>query len=302
MPRPGARSVLFRALFLPIWSLAVAIATILRLPRPTRAAIAALAVPIVLGALVILKNGVLFGVWTSSSWYGHNVARVAQRATLGEVPHLARNAVVSEIFGVGPFRPVRRYPTAVVESAAARAHTLYGSIPALTREISQDGWPNYNHLVYIDTSRQLAEDARAVYHNRPVLYREAVLTGLAWFHRPASRYFFVLLNRERVAWLDNLYLRVLYPNGTLLIVRTAVALTILTGALVWLVGRGEFAPLCAAGGYVAITIVWVLVASNLGESGENERFRFTIDPLMVTWLAVVAIAATRTVRSRASRL
>jgi hypothetical protein len=175
-----------------------------------------------------------------------------------------------------------------------RAHTVYRGVPALTRETSQDGWPNYNHLVYIDTSRQLAEDARAVYGNRPVLYREAVLTGLQWFHRPASMYVFVRLNRERLAWWDDLYLRVLYPNGTLLIVRTAVALTILTTVLVFFVGRGEFEALRAAAGYVAITTVWVVVAGNLAEFGENERFRFTIDPMMITWLTVIATVTLRT--------
>jgi hypothetical protein len=39
--------------------------------------------------------------------------------------------------------------------------------------------------------------------------------------------------------------------------------------------------------FVVVTVGWVFVVSNVGDFGENNRYRFPIDPTMYAWLGIV---------------
>jgi len=307
--------VLFRAMFQPLWSVGIAVTTATALGSAENAenaeqgkrrtswrvtGMAALVLPIIMGGMLILKNGLLFDVWTSSSWFGHNMAKLTAMAMLGETPRLHRLGVVSPVFVVGPFAPLHLYPPALVTGAAGRADRDYGGAPALTVVAKPNGSPNFNHLAYIDLSRQLMSDSIAAYQARPWLVRETILRGVQQFHQAASLYTFLDANRRRLKPIEDLYFNALYPRGTVFIVEAAVILTIVSSGAVWLFGMGRFFPLRAAAGYVLATTVWVITTGNFAEYGENSRFRFTLDPMMITWLGVAAVVGVLGMRSRQS--
>ncbi|MDQ3446678.1 MAG: hypothetical protein M3496_10980, partial [Pseudomonadota bacterium] len=181
--------VLFRAMFQPLWSLGIAVTTVTALGsaenaqhrtggRSWKVAGMALVLPLVIGGLLILKNGLLFDVWTSSSWFGHNVAKLTVMAMLGETPNLRERGVVSDAFVAGPFAPLDHYPRDWTAEALRRAEQDYGGAPALTTAAKPSGSPNFNHLAYIDLSRRLMTDSVAAYQANPWLVHETILRGV----------------------------------------------------------------------------------------------------------------------------
>jgi hypothetical protein len=286
-----------RPMFHPIWIGAVlfCVATSLRRLDPRTWVL--LTVPLLCSLLFHAKNKVVFDIWSVSSWSGHNLSRFVS-ARMGErVQLFANEGIVSEVFVAGPFAPPAKYPPELVERSIKRAMDRYGQIPALLMPLKRNSIPNYNHLLYLDTSKQLATDSLTAARLLPRLMWRTALEGFTLFHGPASRYFLLDANRERIGGLEMVYTAVLYPWGSHGVVRAAVIVTILTSLAVWLFPLGSFRTLAPAAGFVVATVVWVTVASNIAEFGENQRFRFTIDATVVTWLAVCGL---RLVHARSS--
>jgi hypothetical protein len=290
----GSTLALFRATFHPLWALGIAGAAAWavsdRLRRPQWLALVA---PVFVGLLLIGKNGVMFDAWTSSSWYGMNVAKLAVTAMLGETPRLVEAGIVSRLFAIGPFQPVSRYPASMINDAVGEAQRNFGEIPALVLEQKANGQPNFNHLIYRDVSRQLAAESVAAARARPRLFDETVSKGLWYYVQPASLYIFLSDNHRRVKALDDVYRNALYPGGTFLVVQIGLLVVLLTSGWVALFESARWATLRPAAGYVFVTVLWVSIASNLAEYGENMRLRFTLDPLMTVWCLVLVIRIAR---------
>lgn len=290
----GSILALFRATFQPLWAFGVAVIVAWTFGgRLRRGQWFALVSPALVGLLLAGKNGVMFEVWTSSSWYGMNIAKLAVTAMLGETPRLVQDGVVSHLFAIGPFQPVPLYPPLMVNDAVEEATRNFGNVPALLVEHKPNGQPNFNHLVYRDVSRQLAIESIAAARARRALFEDMVLKGLWYYVQPASLYAFLSDNRRRVNALDNVYLSALYPGDTFLLVQIALAVVLLTSGWIALFESSRWVTLRPAAGYVFVTVLWVSVASNLAEYGENMRLRFTLDPLMTVWCLVLLIRIAR---------
>ncbi|MBA3271220.1 MAG: hypothetical protein H0T71_11995 [Acidobacteria bacterium] len=287
----GSLLTLFRATFQPLWALGIVLTTAWSLRQTLRTVgwIPLLA-PLILGSALVVKNGVMFGVWSSSSWYGMNAAKLMATAMLGETEQLVALGVVSPLFAAGPFQPVHRYPATMTAAARETAVAEFHSVPALVVETKPNGQPNFNHLVYIEISKQLAADSMAAARARWLLFTDTLSRGFQGFLQPASFYMFVDANRKRVLRLDEAYRQVVYPGGSALLVQALLAASLFSSAAILVLNvTSRVASLRPAAGYVLVTVVWVTLTCNLAEYGENNRFRFTLDPMMVTWLAVVSM-------------
>lgn len=284
----GSVLTLFRATFQPAWALAIvgaaAWATSGRLHRRQWGA---LLVPLAVATVFAVKNGLVFGVWSTSSWYGMNVAKLVATAMLGETPRLVDTGIVTPLFAIGPFQPVDAYPPAIVEASRMVARDHFHNVPAVTDDRKSNGQPNFNHAIYLDVSRRLWDESISAARARPVLFDDTVRRGLRNYAQPASQYVFLEDNRRRLLPLESFYVAVLYPGGAQLLVQALVVMTLLTSATVWAFEIPSVAPLRLAAGYVFVTVLWVSIASNLAEFGENSRLRFALDPLMVTWTVVL---------------
>lgn len=270
-----------------------------------RRVVACAALPVVLAVGVYAKNAALFGSFSSSSWLGMSVARLAiEPIPLGERRALVESGRIGRVSLVEPFSPIEAYPPGLRRGART-------DHPVLSAAYRSTGAVNFNHGAYPAIARAYLRDARALIAERPDVYRSSV--GRAWwqFAMPPSIVLFLQTNRTRMGlyaglWSAGLYGFTLAPLPTdrpatredlhyrmhtwalvfLLLASFAVAMGALRGAREWL-GRGRDPALGATLLFAAGTIVYVAVVGNALEIGENNRFRFLVEPLLfalIGWL------------------
>jgi hypothetical protein len=241
-------------------------------------------VPVLLGLLLMIKTAALAGQFATSSWLGMNASNVVFNAiSREEADALEAQRIISPLHRVGPFRPIDRYRpyTALIESA------MPGSMPTgvavLDLERKASGQANFNHLWYSAISRIFLRDAWQVGRRSP--RRVALVFGraLALFCRPTSDYGGIGRTVATLPTLERWYRRVLYPGDSIVVVVSVLLLTAavsLRSLMASATTGGAILPPAAAA-FVVVTVLWVVVVGNLAEFGENNRFRFTIDPLLV---------------------
>jgi hypothetical protein len=298
---------LTRSLYHLIWLVPCA-ALGLAAARPLRPAVVAscaLALAAVLG--VYAKNAWLFGVPSTSSWFGMNLANgVFELWPLDERVQLADAGAVSPLVQVPPFSTLDQYAE-WFDASAPQAP------PALREPLKATGIPNFNHVAYVAISRQYGRDAAALIERDPGRY--AAMVGRAWqrFWTQPSRYPFVERNRRRIAGWDRLYAALQGvprafrpgPDGApletsrtppgwiawLWLAACAAAIA-WTGRAVWR-ARGAWAREASADAraraallaFQLFQVLFVPLASNAVELGENHRFRVAIEPLLLALVA-----------------
>lgn len=279
--------VMTRALFHPVWA-ALAVAGVLMARAREKALscwdVAWATVPVLLGLLLMIKTSVVAGQFATSSWLGMNASNVIFNAISREMAEgLEAQRIISPLHRVGPFRAVDRYRpyTALIESA------MPGSMPTgvavLDLERKASGQANFNHLWYSAISRIFLRDAWQVVRRSPD--RVALVFGraLALFCRPTSEYGGIIRTVTTLHRVERWYRRVLYPGDSIVVIVSALLLTVAVSlrSLTASAPNGEAILSPAAAAFVVVTVLWVVVVGNLAEFGENNRFRFTIDPLLV---------------------
>ena len=257
---------------------------------------------IVLGALLpfalvlglMLKNWVLFGTPSTSSWVGMNLMEVAQSGYRGDdKDELQQQRVISAIARIPVFKPLSAYRAVIPPD-----HRFRG-IPVLAEGTKpSSGLPNFNNIEYVAISnRDLHEFVQIVLH-RPSIYFRGVWRGLQTEVYPSSEYFAFIHNRAkiepyvraynglvlwqpRVRWVDSA------PAGTAWGLVAFYGVALLYGGL-------EFSRvLFRRGGSATLALTWMLLAyttvvTTLGEVRENQRIRFVGDPLVVLLVVVLA--------------
>jgi hypothetical protein len=274
------------------------------------------ALPLAFVAAVIVKNGVLFESYATSSWMGKSLARLA----LVQTPPRARrvlieNGVLSDIALVRPFSPLDAYPPAW-RDATGPDH------PVLRDAAKSTGHPNFNHQAFIAISKQYRTDSFAMIARSPSAYLWSV--GNAWliYAMPPSDYTFMKENRARIAGWDAAWNCVVYgaciaarsDDGTAPLERRAylkerftwtwnlallAALIYAAGAGVKHVVQGSADGRDAALLFIAGTIPFVACAGNFLEIGENNRFRAMLEP--ISWVSIVWAASRSIARVRPGR-
>jgi hypothetical protein len=286
--------VLLRAAFQLPWTLAIAAAGLAPLRRlsSSRFSVAALCAPVMIAGLLTLKNGIMFDVWTTSSWYGMNMTNLAAK-TLALADRFGETPVLFA-FHIGAFRPISEYPSLLRAAVEREMAHRYGTRPILNSEFKASGSPNFNHVGYLAVSRRLAADSLALVRTYPAAFRLALREGLRRFFLPCSEYDFLIDNRMRLAGIERMYSAVLYPGGSSVLVMAWLLFAVLSATYFWVSG---FSPpghwLAPAAGYLLVTTTWLMCIGNLTEFGENNRFRFTLDPMIFTWNVLVLEGARR---------
>jgi len=280
----GAASglVLLRTLFQLPWLLLV-LALVLLARVPARRTLAAAAVPVAIVAGVYIKNWVLFGSPSTSSWLGMGVARL----TLHDVPLADRRRLVAEgklsrVSLVKPLSALSAYRDAVPP------HRPTG-IPVLDAPLKSDGEQNLHNIAYIEISRRYLHDDLRLVRLRPRDLFVSVKRALELYLRPPTMSGAVERNRRALGnWNDGFDLVVYgstrYANRIGVFAALAYLATGLAG--LWLIARRRWRD-DATLLFVWVTVVWVTVGSSLSEVGENWRFRLVVDPVVVLFLAAL---------------
>jgi hypothetical protein len=274
-----------RATYQPAWvvaSLAILLVAVRTCaPRVRGWAWRSSCVALVLALALPVKNGLLVGSFTSSTWLGMSLARL----TTERLDEPTREAWI----GTGELDPVARvrgfsrlseYP---VELQALPPGTP--NHPALVAPTKSDGSPNLNHAAYVRIGRAYQHAALVVLRRLPGLYLDRVRRAFVTWLRPPTDYILVVPQREALGAWDRLHSRLLLWSsqerrraGPTLVLLPAAALFL--AALLWhpAARRRELLLLVA---FPVLTVLWNLLVGNLAEVEENNRFRVEVEGLMV---------------------
>jgi hypothetical protein len=287
-------------------------------PRLRRRTLVAAAVPIVLVAGWYAKNLALFGEFTASTWGGMNFSKMTNAMLFPQERRALYEAgVISDVSLQPPFSSLDKYP-AIADS------TQRTGVAVLDTRTKTGGAANYNNLAYVEVARRAGSDAWRVLRARPVSYLRGLAAAWLTFFQPPDLYLLLAPNRERIAALTDGVNTVLgrfgrrpdsalrrtdpgsyYARGLLSTQLWAVIayLLLMAGGPVMLVFRRRSNPLLGPGLLLLwATVCYVALAGNLIEVGENNRFRFTADPLVLCALGVMLeLLLRRVARSRCVR-
>lgn len=301
--------VLTRALLNPLWYVGL-IALVLVARRPPRwlPALAVVAVPLVLVAGLMVKNQVLFGSFSTSSWLGWNL----QRVTIDELPQgdrdqLIADGTLSPMAAYAVFLPIEKYDG--VTPPCTPAHP---DVPVLADPVKHNGPGNFNNECYVPITNEALRNAVKAARARPGGTARAIVGSFQIWGESASQYAFVYDNRLKIDGYDTAYRQLVLldlpwdppvktnagwwipigtPGG-----RWRISLTVVLASLAavvvgvrggWRVLRRRADPVDVALAAIGFTVLTVTIVGNVFEIGENNRFRFIVEPItfvVAAWL------------------
>jgi hypothetical protein len=247
-------------------------------------------------ALLYLKNFMLFGAFTTSTWFGMNLSAVTVSALdPGERSRLVESGTLSRFALIGPWSSLKDYGI----DDRTLPHT---GVPVLDRPRKEIGGDNYNNLAYIAISKDYGRNARWVLLHRPAAYLHNVWWTYRFHLQGASVMVLFRENLDRAASWIGLYGRAL---ATIRVGEFQISPIFAFGfPLLWGISAGwlytrwrlrrtldteELMVLMMLGSILYVTAVTVLFTNN-----DQNRMRVPIDTYYLTlatffaWKTVVA--------------
>ena len=291
-----------QALFHLVYYAGSAAAVMWLSPRRRRLLLLPALAPFLLLLAIYTKNLVLFGRFTTSTWFGMNFAAVTVRA----LPEEERRQLVAE-GKLSPLALVKRFSElSAYPPGYANVHGFEG-VPVLREATKSTGAKNCNHLAYLALCDQYLKDDLYIVIHRPKTFLVGLLNAWLSYFRSSSDYpIFAPGDRQRTfairSFYDHLFfgevpryrlhlggIRLYYTPGSeprlYLFLLVGLPLLFRYGLLLGL-RRGS--PLTRDQRllvlYACANILYVAVCANFVEVSENQRFRFTTDPLSIVLL------------------
>ncbi len=291
----AALLMLTRALYHPLWFVAIVVGVSLLLQGEKRKAILVSAIaPLLVVNLVYLKNYIQVESYSGSSWLGMNLAKrwplsQAEMATLrgqGNLPpvwHRRPFREPDELRHLGYFAP---------ENAVH---------PSLDEPYKTNGQPNFNHRDYAAISREMQRADVFLILHYPGRYLQRCVTAFLLYIQPGPNAvdFLVDYDFSRVHLLRDVLTRTVFLGGPIQrpirmldppLNLWVIVFPALVGFGLYRVFRGEMSqrPVFA---YAVTTILWVTLTSSLIEIGENDRMRWEVEPLLALLVGSAVMSA-----------
>jgi hypothetical protein len=259
-------------------------------------------VPLLAVGLLYAKNAVLFGVPTTSSWMGMNLAH----ETVSKLDPAKRTQLVAQgslhrVSLIEPFSPLSAYTNTVPLAARTGIPILDEPVKAGGARTRYGSRTNYNSKTYIAISRSYLSDAVWVIHHDPSVYLGSVAEGLQTSMRPSTEYRFIYNSRFQIITYASFVERYVYlrrsPDGIgygilAAYLFAAAYLTVLIAQLARRTRKPDPALITIL--FLGLTVLYAYGVSSLTEVGENQRMRFFLDPFVL----VVVVHGLRTVALR----
>ncbi len=256
--------------------------------RGRRAILYGAVLPFALLCTLYLKNAVIFGVPSTTSWAGMSLAKMTIGYLSTNTLHtLVTSGTISPLSLIEPFSPPDAYPPAYFTTAG------FDGVPAVSARLKSTGYGNMNHVGYARASQQYLQDSLTVLWLDPRTL--AAASGDAWwiYSWSSSEYRFLERNRIHIAAWNRAFNHVLYgrwrDSGVYLglVIALSLAVAFAIAVLFSRAYAGDWQLLAC----VLFNVLYVAVVGNLVEMGENNRFRFATDALsmaiftlMVQWV------------------
>lgn len=278
------------AIFHLIWMLA-AIAVVAVFYRNWRKLIIVSLIPVLIVTGWYAKNYFVFGTFGASSWMGMNLSHVTFLSPM--TPQYLRD----ELAGLGEltpypvpeaFRPIENYQGLI-------ATPFPRGVPVLDEALKSTKSPNFNHTFYIQLSNLMLKDALRFIRLQPDLYLDSVKQGFEIYFHSSSDY--LLLKDKPTPNLESIWDRVFYGQlssyqdkfdnrwisnwryiGWCLVIAYFVA--IIYGMKTVIAPNGADRNFVMVVAFITFTIIYFTLMANFFDLGENNRFRFTIDPVV----------------------
>jgi hypothetical protein len=250
-------------------------------------------------SLVCVKNGYLYGFLGTSSWDGMSLWIKVNGYAPETLEEYYTNGIISQKAlraGLETFKPISHYFTDDELKNIPCHH------PADCNEWKSSGKPNYNHSGYVSLSKQLWKDALSLIAEKPQLfaYYTFVSYSLMLWHASDSVHALFMKNMQIVERVEEMY-RFLY-GGFLGVeskrsthYRWWVRTYLITGLFLLFYGSTLYLALKKrnAPSYAILTVclfcflihIYTLLTSSFIEFGENNRFRFPVDPAFLVLMA-----------------
>ena len=270
--------------FQPIWFIVVCTFCWLCFEERLRELIPAGVAMLVLLCALVIKNAVLFGVFTTSSWFGMNLARVAlPMVSWDDQRRAVAEGKISNFVFIQPFEPLDKYPG---EKADATG------IPVLDERKKANGVDNFNNILYIDISRHYLHDSIWTLAHHPIDYSHELVRTCGCYFGPHkdqdirlssrlgrwNRLCDYVLGTATLEW---------WPRQQRCV---TVSLTLLIGLpliFIWTamsLRRATWDPSDITRAFMLMTIAYTSATAVMLEIGENPRFRSVVDPLFLVLL------------------
>ena len=282
--------------------LVAAIPVVYALRRHWRTVAAALLPPLLVVGAWYANDAARFGMYTTSSWDGMNLARITTaQDSPQDLQLLVRQGALTPLALKEPFGAVEAYGN------LGKAKPT--GVPALDLYSKASGTPNYNNIAYIAISKAyLSNDLRWIQH-RPLDYAKHIALGVRIWLLPSDQTDVLIGPARPLGGWTSIYDHVVMlqwqqdPAAGLvisshaatpavisiswtLVVENLLAL-ILLPVVAWRRRRRNVARVAAAAWIWAI-VALITVTTSLVEVGENNRFRFEMGALPIV-AAVVAV-------------
>jgi hypothetical protein len=231
-----------------------------------------------------LKNYIIFGQFSTSSWIGMNLARTVFYG----YPVTDSN----EIATIEPFSPLRYYHRFIDTSERAGFMGLDDRDLLSVTKNNVDSIENMNHVDYLGISRQYMTASKDYLKRHPLSYAKTVLQNSVIFFAPATRYPFAEQAAGKIKYYDAVYsFNLSHFAHTKAQRRIALTLSAIPKIFVYLYvfyllgmdiyRRKKISPLNL---FIILTVGFVFFTSSLVEHYENMRFRYEIEPLFLVLL------------------
>ena len=277
--------VYIRAIFQPPWLILVIALLLVARPDLRRKVVATSALPTLAVLLLVVKNLVVFGLPTTSSWFGMNLVHAVYHATPeAERRQLVERRKLSRASLTPPFSPPADYLQLVPPPSPT-------GVPALDQLWKSGGRPNMNSKIMVKASRSYFGDALYLIRTRPNVWARAIVREGRVYLRPTTDAPFVFKNRSKIDVYNDLVDRyVLLDFSIGWTTLAAHVLALLYGLrLTYRLLRRRIAASVAS---ITLAYVWLTLAVGTvvimftPQVNENNRVRFFLDPLVVILVAL----------------
>ena len=231
--------------------------------------------------LLQLKNAILFGAFTTSSWLGLHLAST----TTMQIDPWDRLQLVKK-HELSPFALIDRFSTLDLYEPLIGPTPKTG-IPVLDQKEKRN--PNYNNIAAIKIEKGYRRDALWVITHHPTVWLLGMWRAYVLYLAPAGDYYMLDFNRIKLGRLNATY-SWLSPDCRLA-GRVVPLMHVLGLPVIWMFGVATVAVKYVKERrlgsrevvvfFLVFTILYVTIVSNALEFSENQRFRFVIDPFNV---------------------
>lgn len=271
-------------LFHPLWVAITIVATAAMLTQQGKRTPLLIAIMIIaMSSVVPMKNAYVFGLFSAGSWAGLNFAEVAPTRQDSDKFKSCGWDVLDE--------------ATCSQKWVRISGSRYETHPSLVACVKSRGGINFNHAAYIAKSQACSQLAiKAIWDDLPAYVINRILALGASYQLLPEQYYFHPLGIEKVQPYIDLRNRIYIPRGSQDYRYLGAPLGGLWLLFSWIVltldkersRRWERKVLVIAG----FLIGWVLFAGHAFTGVEQQRMRFTVEPLsiFVCYSAIPAMA------------